>query len=256
MKRTSRRIGSGFQLLEEKLLCAGDVYLSGHELHVRGTNIRDVFTATQSESGLITVYDRGTPVFVVDAFNVDRAIVELYDGNDVAKFFVTVPVYVYAGAGDDTVITGTNNDLIDGGSGQDSVRGGLGSDTFRMKDGDYDRVFNVTANDVLIGEHYNFAAWHRFLSTPNVNAYRGNRITVTREYVDGYGDDRLFYTVDVDARNGHFENYGELQQMAVGNPAGESPGGLRLYIPIGGEARFVGFDPRNVPYSIQVITVM
>lgn len=255
MKRTSKRtIGSGFERLEDLLLCAGDVYLSGHTLHYEGTAGRDNVSALLG-NGNITVYENNRAVFVVDEDAVDQIVANMRGGNDTAKFFVRAPVVVNGGAGDDVLITGTSRDTIIGGAGQDSVRGGQGSDIYRLADGDYDRIFGLTGNDVVFGERYNFGAWHRFLSTPNVNAYRGNRVVVTREYVDGYGDDRLFYTVDVDARNGHFEDLGGLQQMAVGYPPGASPGGLRVYVPITGGVQYVGFNPEETPFVIQTVYV-
>ena len=47
-----------------------------------------------------------------------------------------------------------------------------------------------------------------------------------------------------------------MQQLAVGNPPGASPGGLRGYVPLGGHVTFVGFEEFEGEYVFQEIIVM
>ncbi len=245
MKRTSQRvIGFGYERCEERCMNAADVYVSGHVLVIAGDAGRNVVHIAEDADGLIEVRadDR---YFSIDAANVDRIFADLGAGDDEFDSTSNENTRVLGRQGDDDIdVLGHGYNRINGGLGQDSARS-LGSFTvFAMRDDDYDRVLDPILGSVrFVGDRFSFNAWHRFDSRNNINSYRGNALVVREKRVEGYGPERFFYTVDDRAKNGTFREYGGLQQMAPGYPPEESPGGLRLYVPIDGEVRIVGIYP-------------
>ena len=59
---------------------------------------------------------------------------------------------IYAGAGDDTVLSAEGNDIVYGGTGRDSIDSGAGDDTIHAEEGN-DTVFGGSGNDLIdLGE--------------------------------------------------------------------------------------------------------
>ena len=241
----AKRLGSGFERLEEKSMCAVQVYVSAHVLTIVGdANANEVAITQDAQAGTTEVAADGNH-FTIDSANVDRIFADLGAGDDELDSNSDKDTRVLGRQGDDDVdVLGHGHNRINGGLGQDSARS-LGSFTvFVMKDDDYDRVLEPILGSVrFVGDQFSFKAFHRFDSHANINTYRGNKIVVHEERVEGYGPERFFFTTDVYAKNGTFKEYGGLQQMAPGYPPGASPGGLRLYVPMNGEVRIIGIYP-------------
>lgn len=67
---------------------------------------------------------------------------------------LTIPLVVFAGAGNDTVIGGSGNDTISGQDGNDSLRGGGGNDALDGNEGD-DTLIGDAGNDSIVGSNGN-----------------------------------------------------------------------------------------------------
>ncbi len=67
---------------------------------------------------------------------------------------LTIPLVVFAGAGNDTVIGGSGNDTISGQDGNDSLRGGGGNDALDGNEGD-DTLIGDSGDDSIVGSNGN-----------------------------------------------------------------------------------------------------
>jgi Ca2+-binding RTX toxin-like protein len=83
---------------------------------------------------------------------VERIEIYLGNGDDLALIlpFVTVPVRIEAGDGNDDLTGGLGNDLLLGGAGDDDILGGLGNDVL-VGDGGDDELVGGLGRDILIG---------------------------------------------------------------------------------------------------------
>jgi subtilisin-like proprotein convertase family protein len=63
---------------------------------------------------------------------------------------ITKPAYIYAGAGNDSVVSGGGNDIIYGEAGIDTLLGGAGHDVLLGGDGN-DNLYGGAGHDILIG---------------------------------------------------------------------------------------------------------
>jgi hypothetical protein len=145
-----------FDSLESRRLMS--VVLSGSTLIVYGTNKPDVISMNDGTTGQILVTDNGrSSRWTTSA--VSQIRVYGYDGNDSITTYnmMTKPMLVYAGDGNDTVVSGGGNDTLYGerrndriyaGFGSDDLYGGAGDDMLMGQAGS-DRHFGSSGNDVL-----------------------------------------------------------------------------------------------------------
>jgi Ca2+-binding RTX toxin-like protein len=82
----------------------------------------------------------------------DLLVINALGGDDMIDLtqFTAVPVQVFGGDGNDTILGTPGNDLLDGGAGNDSIVGGAGNDTIQGGDGN-DTVVGGTGTDQLFG---------------------------------------------------------------------------------------------------------
>ncbi len=84
---------------------------------------------TTDDPTAVTVIFNGGPA--IDTGPAIAILIATDAGNDTVTISsaVTIPVAVFAGAGDDFVVMGSGDDYLDGGSGDDTLVGGAGNDT-------------------------------------------------------------------------------------------------------------------------------
>ncbi len=88
-----------------------------------------------------------------------QIVVYLYRGDDYVENRTSIPMTVYAGAGDDVIAGGSGNDVLYGGDGDDIISGGAGNDYLSGDNGNdilggdsgSDRLDGGNGNDVLDG---------------------------------------------------------------------------------------------------------
>ncbi len=78
---------------------------------------------------------------VTDDIFGDVEVIKGGTGNDNIASFLTTPLTILGGAGNDTLTGGSGNDLIDGGTGADRLYGGNGADRFIL--GANDNVLDI-----------------------------------------------------------------------------------------------------------------
>ena len=118
------------------------VTVSNGILKAGGTAAADIITST----GGVLVINGAT----ISTDGLTEIRVWAGDGDDRIDFSgLSIPVFVYGGAGDDEIIGGASNDVILGGTGNDSVIGGNGDDMLIGGD-NADRLVGSAGADVLV----------------------------------------------------------------------------------------------------------
>jgi len=163
------------ELLEVRNLLAAGVTarLTSGVLRVDGTEGPDQIRIRQVNNQISVDH---TPISLanhrtassVQAKQVNKIEVRARNGDDFVQVTTTLgrgqrvnvpPTYVYAGAGNDTILGGAGNDylqgdngndIIDGGAGSDRLLGGNGNDTLAGGGGN-DTLHGGAGNDVLLG---------------------------------------------------------------------------------------------------------
>jgi len=174
-----------FENLEDRRLMS--VALNNGVLRITGTNNADHVTVDQNATDVF-VFENNQLSKIAPVSQVTTIAFDAYGGNDDFKAtrFVTKPITVYAGAGDDHVETGSGNDYVFAGLGNDVVYGRAGNDRIEGADGN-DLIFGGIGNDVISGS----------LGNDNIYAEEGND-TVN----GGAGDDDIHGGVGNDVMHG------------------------------------------------------
>lgn len=239
-----KRIGSGFERLEDRQVCAG-VFLAGHVLRIEGTPGRDVaYISEHMPSGTVNVTLNGA-VAQFDRSHVDSVFATMEEGNDYFRADVSVNVEVHGGAGMDRLVTGTGNDTLVGDAGLDSVWGRTGSDRFVMGgDREQDRIYWFTPRyDTVTGDAFTLRPRNWWLDHENVEAFQGRSITVRRDYrYQNQYPDRIFFTVDID---------GQMNVTGLHSLSNR----IRIFHPIGTSVRYIGMDDAIARGMVEDITV-
>lgn len=158
MKNTNRCMA---ELLDRRLLLAAGwppypieatYSLADGELTVVGTDYRDqirVATDLATQQIIVTLWPFSHSAIPLDQVQLVR--IWAYDGEDIVDLSdLELPVTVFAGAGDDTVIGTMGADVIHGGAGRDLIRAVGGNDTVYGGAGD-DRIYLGSGDDVCYG---------------------------------------------------------------------------------------------------------
>lgn len=245
-----KRIGSGFETLEDRKLCAG-VFLSGHVLHVEGSAARDVARVSYTPASEWTpngglAVELNGQVTEFDRSQVDSIYADMGAGNDFFRADVAVNVEVHGGDGDDRLVTGRGNDTIVGGRGIDSVVGRTGYDRFVMGgDREKDRVFwfRPRYDTMVSGDRFRLPARNWWLDHENVEAFQGTRIVVRRDhrYEEQYPG-RIFFTVDIDGQ----KNVTGLHSLS---------NKIRIFHPVGTTVRYFGMEDAIARGIVEDVTV-
>jgi Ca2+-binding RTX toxin-like protein len=102
-------------------------HYSKGRLTIEGTAGNDVFSVTESAGQIHVKRNKQTESF--DAAKISRIDLFGANGNDTIDFStVSIPTYIDAGKGNDSVICGGGSDTVTGGAGNDTVFGGNGND--------------------------------------------------------------------------------------------------------------------------------
>jgi Ca2+-binding RTX toxin-like protein len=123
----------------------GVYHPAGGYLFVHGSGAADTITV----SGAITLNINGTS-YSYSAKDISGLRVRSHDGADVIKGTAVSPMFVYAGAGSDTVSGGPGNDVLDGGPDNDRLSGGPGNDIILGGPGD-DNLNGKAGDDTVDG---------------------------------------------------------------------------------------------------------
>jgi Ca2+-binding RTX toxin-like protein len=190
--------------MEGRRMLAADATLSAGVLTIDGTSGADNITLTKVGSKLRVKLTAA----LTKEFNngsVNTVIVNLFEGNDFFTSYenVTKPMVVYAGTGNDFIVTGGgndtaygqgNNDFIQVRSGDDVIDGGTGNDTAYYGDRTYDLSLSLdnVANDGSVGGgHDNIKS-----NVESLVGGSGDDILTgsnSANYIDGYkGDDSIY----------------------------------------------------------------
>ncbi len=245
-----KHIGSGFERLEDRKVCAG-VFLAGHVLRIEGTPDRDVAYVSyappteHTPSGTVNATLNGATA-QFDRSQVDGIFADMGNGNDYVRADVDVDVEVYGGAGMDRIVTGTGNDTIHGGTQLDSVWGRAGRDRYDMGgDGEKDRVFwfNRRYDAFTSNDTFRLPARNWWLDHENVEAFQGRHVTIRR--YRGYDDEypgRVFFYADIDG------NVAVTGLHQISNK-------IRVFHPVGTSVRYVDMQDAIARGIIEDVTV-
>jgi hypothetical protein len=133
------------ELLERREMLSGISFSKG-VLKVTGTNCADTVTigsACGNGRELLTVNYNGTQT-AFEMSQVKKIVAHLYAGDDVwttTDQSICIPMWVYGGSGNDSIVTGSGDDYINGESGNDILKGMAG----------HDRMYGGNGCDVLYG---------------------------------------------------------------------------------------------------------
>ncbi|MBC7782725.1 MAG: hypothetical protein H7144_02715 [Burkholderiales bacterium] len=139
--------GAGIESLERRVLLAS--VLSGTNLIITGTDAADTLglaiRGSRLRVGLNGILKTYTPE------SVTRIDINTLDGNDVVDWSaISIPTYINAGAGHDSVTGGSGIDTLTGAAGRDTLRAGAGDD--RINGGNHaDQLFGDAGRDVIYG---------------------------------------------------------------------------------------------------------
>jgi uncharacterized delta-60 repeat protein len=128
---------------------------SSKTVYVEGTAGKDTVKLATANGVLQVTVNGVTKSFALSTFN--RVEVDGNAGDDSVNTTAAVlpnlayGLYVYAGAGNDTVATGSTYNVVYGGDGNDTLSGGVGSDTLIGGAGD-DLLTGGAGRDRLIGD--------------------------------------------------------------------------------------------------------
>jgi Ca2+-binding RTX toxin-like protein len=125
--------------------------LTNGALQVYGTSGNDSIKLWYREDGEQLRLVVNGEIRNLDAASITSIRVDAYAGDDHVNVYTPgLDVFVYGGAGNDTLITSTGNDLLVGGSGNDALYSGDGSDSLYGNDGD-DQLYGGAGDDFLFG---------------------------------------------------------------------------------------------------------
>jgi Ca2+-binding RTX toxin-like protein len=125
-------------------------HYSKGRLTIEGTAGNDVFSVTESAGQIHVKRNKQTESF--DAAKISRIDLFGANGNDTIDFStVSIPTYIDAGKGNDSVICGGGSDTVTGGAGNDTVFGGNGNDQLHGSIGN-DWLYGQAGDDKLFGE--------------------------------------------------------------------------------------------------------
>lgn len=199
MKRT---IGSGFEGLEKREMFATSVFVNVQQraLVITGDSGANHVTVTMPTPQTVNVVADGRQ-FDIDATNLDRIFARLGRGNDrfIESASVRLDTTVYAGRGNDLVVTGAGDDELHGGRGRDRMNGRTGSDTFYAGDGERDNLVNLSKLDTVItSDTLRVHAKERIFSVSNRVRFQAKRdLYFQWAPIAGYPD-RIGYRVRID----------------------------------------------------------
>ena len=123
-------------------------------LHIMGTNNDDIIIIRPSQLDQIIVYSRSSGRNIQEPFpaNINRIVVNLFDGND--RFYTfgldPIPIDVYGGNGNDFIRGTSGTNVLFGGDGRDLLFG-VGGDDILIGGNGMDFLFGGNGRDILIG---------------------------------------------------------------------------------------------------------
>lgn len=244
-----KRIGSGFERLEDRKMCAG-VFLAGHVLRIEGTPDRDVAYVSyappteHTPSGTVNATLNGATA-QFDRSQVGKIFADMGNGNDYFRADVDVDVEAFGGAGMDRIVTGTGNDTIHGGSQLDSVWGRAGRDRYDMGDGEKDRIFwfNRRYDAFVSNDAFRLPARNWWLDHENVEAFQGRNIVIRRDRsLDAQYPGRVFFYADIDG------NVAVTGLHQISNK-------IRVFHPVGTSVRYIDMQDAIARGIVEDVTV-
>jgi Ca2+-binding RTX toxin-like protein len=150
--RAARAARPQLERLDDRLLPSVSASLSNGYLFLNGSNGNDNIVVRQ-QGGQITVDGLRGAVNVAGLRGIQ---VNTYQGNDyVYMATVTVPTWIYAGNGNDTIVGGRGNNYIQAGNGRDYIYAGSGGYNTVIVGRAGDAVYNASVLQINVDQNYN-----------------------------------------------------------------------------------------------------
>jgi hypothetical protein len=213
-QRHARRVGSGFETLENRTLCAVGVAATNGTLRITGDDAPNLVRVNQNQTQYLVTVGSNAPLTFAKA-GVQRVEANLGAGNDNYAGNVGIPQLlnggtgndrlvgggaadqIFGGDGIDVLLGGAGNDFLNGNAGIDYLNGGAGSDRYETVDnGTPDRLNGLTAQDSIHGDVLNNVTGNVYVnSQDNTVSFVGKTVDLRRAYVQGQTG--IFYRATV-----------------------------------------------------------